>query len=288
MPEELMDESNALGLLRGEHGRIRELLASVAEEDQIDFRRQAMILLLQELDIHDAMEQKFFYPFVRERLESDLVARPLEFNQIIMDLAAKLRGLDPLHADFIPTVDELIRALDLHIFEEEEYLFTKLEGKDPYTYNELVRVALMMRELRNQMIEVNQTPRAIDATGGQPVTTGDVQQRIAQEKGRGIYPPRDVVLDDAQIDQTQGGTADFTTTTNGETIDLGARSVNLRHDPSIRSELSNSASSDEEGLIEDASHVQAQGGLDDIGDATHPMYDNPDQPGLAEDAGGSR
>ena len=165
MPEELMDENNALGMLRLEHDRIRELLGSVAEEEQLDFRRQAITPLLQELEIHDAMERKFFYPFVNERLPGDLVERPLEFNQSIANIAAKLRGLDPLDADFVPTVDELIRALDLHIFEEEEYLFTKLEGKDPYTHNDLIKVANRMRELRDQMVEAKPMYHQRDQSG---------------------------------------------------------------------------------------------------------------------------
>jgi hypothetical protein len=250
MPEELMDDSNALGYLRSEHETIEQLLASVANTaEQPDFARQAMVPLVQELQIHSAIENEFFFPFMDNYVPQDIVDRPADDNRIIDALTRKLETMNPASDEFLPTLEELHKHFKHHIYVEEQYLFLTVEGKDPVVHNELINLANVMKRRRAEMMDEMKRPRTTDFTS-QPVTPGDVQQRLAQEKGRGIYPPRDV-LTQQEEEALQSGGRDITEMTEGELHSSGRRRISLDHEALEQGAISEDPmNADPEGLVD--------------------------------------
>lgn len=153
MSEDLLDESGAIGFLRKEHNQVQELLTTVAMNDQMDFVRQAMIPLRQELEIHEVVEREFFFPFMVDRVPDDVLNRPVQDNTEMLELSRKLENLDPSGDEFDATLDKLIGHFQHHIFEEEQYLFLQIEGPTvaPDLHNELVRLSNLMRTRREEL-----------------------------------------------------------------------------------------------------------------------------------------
>lgn len=251
MPEELMDDSNALGYLRSEHDTIRSLLATCAGDFQPDLKKQAVIPLLQELRIHSQLEQNFFFPFMTSHVDEELIAGPANQNKELDDLTRQLQVTAPHDPLFPSLLQEIDTLLQHHIYDQEENLFLKVEGGPPDTHNALVKIANQMKNRREELLDEMKRPRKTDFTGDLAVTPDDVQLRIAQEKGRGIYPPRDNVSE-AEFDAATGGSSiDIAESADAEMSSLGRRQVTLDHAPDVRIEDDiDSSAPDSEGMIE--------------------------------------
>lgn len=219
MPEEMLDDGNALGMLRNEHEKIRTLLANVWESDQPEFTKQAIIPLLQELEIHSMMEREFFCPFAMDYANQLQVERVDKECDAIDDLGARLQNLDTAGDDFRSTLESLIHEFQRHILHTDEFVLRSLEGRDWDMHNLLVALAIKMRERRAEMIERMNRTHAIDGTATPRAT--DIQHRRAQEMGRNIYPGRDVVPD------VESDTTDLSMTTEGDIVNMGDKSMEL-------------------------------------------------------------
>lgn len=192
MPEELLDESNALGMLRAEHESMNALMGNVYERDPV-FAQQALMRLREELDIHRAMERQYFIPLCQRNID---VVKPDRFtlgtrhDEALDELISRVNAIDVTHPDFAKTMEQLIHTFHQHGYDMEETMFMALQGGDWDMHNQLVACAIQMRELRDQMRESLKRRRAAEAPAFQ-----NFQQQRAQEMGRGVYPPRDVVSD---------------------------------------------------------------------------------------------
>jgi hypothetical protein len=221
MPEELLDEGNALGMLRAEHDNIRALLGNVYERDAA-FAREALVRLLQELEVHDAMERQYFFPFCEQNamlVSGDRLQLGMADTEVIREMATRLESMDVEDPNFAITMERLIHSFQHHCFAVEENLFIALEGGDWTMHNLLVEQAIQMRSLREQMLLTMQRPRATETSEFQKM-----QHRRAQEMGRGVYPARDVVADE-QIDSDSG--QDVSLSTEGDVIDMGGKTLDI-------------------------------------------------------------
>jgi hypothetical protein len=151
MPEDLLNDDTALGMLRQEHARIDQLIASCLESDQPEFTRQAMMPLIQELEIHTAMEHEFFFPVVA-KLTGNIGERAFSDDAELDSLKQRLEGLDPADPDYIPVLSELASRFQRHCYLEEQFGFLPIEMHDPDTHNLLIATAQRMRERRNSML----------------------------------------------------------------------------------------------------------------------------------------
>lgn len=221
MPEELLDEGNALGMLRSEHEQIRALLANALQSDQVEFTRLALIPLLRELRVHAAMEREVFYPYAKgEMTDKEVVSKNVSETIALDELTRKLESIDPADPGFTGMMEELIRRFNHHIYELEQYIFLNLEGGDYSRHNGLVRCALEMKKMRENMLTEMTRPRPI-GDGSTSATLGDVQLRAAQQKGRSLDPSRDVVPTPSNESE------DVTVTTEGDIVSMGDKHLDL-------------------------------------------------------------
>jgi hypothetical protein len=248
MPEELLDDSNALGYLRSEHESIQQLLATVTQVDQPQFAKQVVIPLIQELSVHAAIEDEYFFPFMQSYVPEDVLARPASDNSLIREMTRKLETLDPADPEFLSTLDRLIERFQHHVYIEEQYLFLSVEGKDPTVHNDLIRLANSMKHRKSEMLAAMKEPRVLEGTSGEPTTAGEVQLRVAQEKGRHLYPPRDVLSED-EVESLDEGAEDTSVSTDGVAFAEGGRRISLDHDSHGSVEEPGDSEFDSEGIV---------------------------------------
>lgn len=222
MPEELLDEGNALGMLRSEHEHIRALLANVWSTDQAEFAKMALVPLFQELAVHSAIERQYFFPYCSTAMfaEQPLVQGSTSDSIAIEELAMKLQQIDYEDPAFRTGLEELINRFQHHCYQTEQYIFSHLEGGDWDRHNELVAIAMKMRALRKEMME-QMRPHGTDTMKGTGRVSPlqDEQGRRAQLQGRNLDPARDVVPDQ----QNRDSSIDVTRTTDGDLMSMGGR-----------------------------------------------------------------
>jgi hypothetical protein len=223
MPEELLDDGNALGMLRAEHETIRQLLSNVLVRDAA-FAQQALMRVREELEIHREMEKQCFFPLCERNLAivtPDRLQSGLEHSMVLDELVSRLDGMDVTDENFALTMDQLIRAFQQHCFAIEENHFIALEGGDWDMHQQLTACAIQMRELRERMLATMTRPR----TAENP-TFQEMQHRRAQEQGRGVWGPRDVE-DDEQLKRDEEGVVDLKTDSEGNVMDMGRKTIDI-------------------------------------------------------------
>jgi len=188
MPEELMDSSNALGMLREEHEELKALLASCFETDDPLFKEQTLLPLMQELRVHSEIERSFFLPFLSKHFHPDLIRHAERDLSDMEGLAGELERIKTSDPQFDRTLELIMEKLQKHIFEEEQYLFVPSEGREPDFTNQLVRLATLMKERKAEL-------HASMGRQTERIQAPDDRLRRAQEQGRNEWAPRDVLLE---------------------------------------------------------------------------------------------
>jgi hypothetical protein len=223
MPEELLDDGNALGMLRAEHESIRQLLSNVLVRDEA-FAQQALMRVREELEVHREMEKQCFIPLCENNimLISEVrMADGTKSSMLFDELVSRLDSMTVAHPEFALTLEQLIRAFQQHCFEMEENLFIALEGGDWDMHQQLTACAIQMRDLRERMLASMNRPRASETP-----TFQELQHRRAQEQGRGVWGPRDV-SDDEQLKRDEEGAVDLKADSEGNVMDLGRKSLDM-------------------------------------------------------------
>lgn len=201
MPEELLDTGNALGLLRATHENLRAIMSNVYEKDAT-FAQIALIKLLEELQIHQAMEREHFFPLCEANpaaVDVDKFMLGTVDNDILDEMIARLQKMDVNSPSFALTMENLIHNFQHHCFAVEENLFVPLEGGDWDMHQQLTACALQMNALRAQM-EANFKQPKNDKVGA----FQDMQEDRAREMGRGEFAPRDIVTNDVTLGEEGG------------------------------------------------------------------------------------
>jgi hemerythrin superfamily protein len=113
--------------LAEEHGEVSVMLKRVAASTpDSDVRRELFPKIRQELLSHAKAEESEFYSLLRSREEtSELVADSLEDHQEMEDLLAELSAMEPSSASWKDTFDRLVVAVQEHVKQEEDELFSE-------------------------------------------------------------------------------------------------------------------------------------------------------------------
>jgi hemerythrin superfamily protein len=162
MPEDLLNEDTALGMMRAEHQHIEELLNTCLTADQPDFLRQAMSVLLPALHVHFTLEREIFFPFITKLMpERDVLLgkapvdefrRLRQDNVTMMALAEQLQQMDPTNFSFKPTVSRLAGTFEHHSYLQEAYIYPLLEMSDDDTHNALIRLAFDLKRRKDAVL----------------------------------------------------------------------------------------------------------------------------------------
>ena len=123
----------ALELLVSDHGKVKMLFDRYEQEKESDeeTRRALAQRICAELTVHAQLEEELFYPWVRENIgeeEMDLVEEAMVEHASAKDLIAQIEGMGSVDETYDARVKVLGEYVKHHVGEEENELFTQLDG----------------------------------------------------------------------------------------------------------------------------------------------------------------
>ncbi|HUQ40460.1 MAG TPA: hemerythrin domain-containing protein [Acidimicrobiales bacterium] len=121
---------DAITLLKQDHKTVKGLFRQFekAGDNAKAKKRQIVDKIIEELSIHAAIEEQYFYPAVREAIEEaeDDVLEGLEEHHVAKWTLHELVTMDPSEERFDAKVTVLIEMVEHHADEEEEAMFPKV------------------------------------------------------------------------------------------------------------------------------------------------------------------
>ena len=125
---------HALDLLIADHNRCRGMFSRFKDanaNDDTDTMSTVFLQILQELEVHMALEEEIFYPMVRETNDeiSETVDEGEQEHHVAKLLLAEIKQLPDGTDEWIAKVTVLRESVEHHIDEEESDLFPPLRNR---------------------------------------------------------------------------------------------------------------------------------------------------------------
>jgi hemerythrin superfamily protein len=120
------DDMNAIKLLKQQHREVEALFKQLAKGKSAGPRRKAFEKIADALAVHATIEEKYFYPSVRQRATEGILLESLEEHLAIKRVIADLLDLDASDATFDAKIKVLKDEVEHHVEEEEGGLFPKV------------------------------------------------------------------------------------------------------------------------------------------------------------------
>jgi hemerythrin superfamily protein len=121
---------DAITLLKNDHKSVEQLFKRFekAGERAHAEKRKVVDRILEELSVHAAIEEQYFYPVVRATVPDteSVTLESLEEHHLVKMTLAELDKLDPSDERFDAKVTVLIENVRHHVKEEEKELFPKV------------------------------------------------------------------------------------------------------------------------------------------------------------------
>lgn len=123
---------DALQLLRQDHDKVRGLFTefrSAAESDQSDQMDQLATQIFHELEVHTTIEERVFYPAVRDAGGGDLDELTDESNEehhVVDLLIEEVKALSSSDDAFKAKMTVMMENVEHHATEEEDEMFPKV------------------------------------------------------------------------------------------------------------------------------------------------------------------
>lgn len=144
-------QQDALALLKDDHQTVQKLFKEFEKIQEKGSPEEKLDLVLQacaELKIHTTIEEKVFYPALREALDEDLLLDEAEIeHRTAKDLIKRLEGMKSDDAQFDATFTVLCEYINHHVEEEESEMFPKAKKAAV----DLTELGDRMREMKEQM-----------------------------------------------------------------------------------------------------------------------------------------
>ena len=122
---------NAIDLLTHDHREVEDLFDDFKElpDGQKAKKRDLAYKICQELLNHTKLEEKYFYPAVRDQVDEadDLVKEALVEHDAAKKLIKEIQNMDGYEEMFDAKVEVLEEQILHHVEEEEEDLFPKVQ-----------------------------------------------------------------------------------------------------------------------------------------------------------------
>lgn len=125
---------DALEVLKADHDEVRSLFVefrAASEADDTAKMGEVTAKIFEELETHTAIEERVFYPAVKEaggtELE-DLTAESNEEHHVVDLLMAEIKNLAPSDEQYAPKMTVLIENVEHHAGEEEKEMFPQVRN----------------------------------------------------------------------------------------------------------------------------------------------------------------
>jgi hemerythrin-like domain-containing protein len=144
---------SATKLLKEDHDKVRELFKRWEKaEGQRVARGEIVREACFELTVHSEIEEKIFYPAVRDagrREPEQLVRESYEEHKLAKTLIGELNGMSPTDAQFEAKFIVLKELVEHHADEEENELFPEVE--DLFSSEKLESLGAEMQDLKEEL-----------------------------------------------------------------------------------------------------------------------------------------
>ncbi len=141
---------DAFQILAKDHRVVDQLFERIEKTDNrgANQRGQLYQKLHNELELHTQLEEKFFYPLLKEHNDTkELVSEALEENSEIKQMLHEIGSLSAEDDQWSELINELKMAVQHHVRQEEDQIFPAARAKlDEAQINELGRRIQKMKE----------------------------------------------------------------------------------------------------------------------------------------------
>jgi hemerythrin superfamily protein len=178
------DEAQATSMLRKDHEKVRSIFRKWedAEDDKV-LRAQLVQQASRELTVHAEIEEKIFYPAVRDAGRRDpekLVRESYEEHKIVKTLIEELAGMTPSDPQFEAKFTVLKELVEHHADEEENDLFPQVE--DLFSQEKLESLGAEMEDFKEELMESKEVEAKPAKRSASAPKTG---KRTPGKSGRG-------------------------------------------------------------------------------------------------------
>jgi hemerythrin superfamily protein len=150
---------DALTLLEQDHQKVKKLMGEIEKttERGIKTREELFSKLVEELTIHEKIEEQIFYPAVKERATSkqveELVSESYEEHHFVDLVKAEIENTPFEAEEWAAKFKVMMENVEHHAFEEEEgKLFPKV--RRAFKKDELEDLGTRMQELKEELTEI--------------------------------------------------------------------------------------------------------------------------------------
>jgi len=149
---------DALTLLEQDHQKVKKLMGEIEKttERAVKTREQLFNKLVVELTMHEKIEERIFYPEVKERATSkqldELVLESYEEHHFVDIVKAEIQNTPFDSEEWAAKFKVMMENIEHHAFEEEEgEMFPKV--RRIFKKDELEDMGTRMAELKDQLMD---------------------------------------------------------------------------------------------------------------------------------------
>lgn len=117
---------DAIQLLEEQHREVEGLFEEIEQASDAEEKRELFEEIADQLTVHALIEERHFYPAVKEKRTEDILLEALEEHLSIKRLLADLLKLSPDDDQFDAKLKVLQEQVEHHVEEEEGDLFPKV------------------------------------------------------------------------------------------------------------------------------------------------------------------
>lgn len=145
---------NAVQLLLKDHEEIKQLFRQFEEAGERARKKKQTIAgkVIEEIHAHSQLEERIFYPAVREKGKKEIqevILEGIEEHRVADFMMERLQQTGPEDETFDAKFMVLIESVEHHLKEEERELFP--EAKKMFDKEELDRLGAQMEALEQQL-----------------------------------------------------------------------------------------------------------------------------------------
>ena len=114
---------NAIEMLIEDHSKVRSLYEEYQQTEDTRQKKKIIQQVLQELDVHAALEEEIFYPAVKRKADEEArsqVAEAVEEHHVVHLLIGELKEMGTLNEKYEAKFKVLMENVEHHVREEEE------------------------------------------------------------------------------------------------------------------------------------------------------------------------
>ena len=118
---------NAVKMLKQQHREVAKMFKEFEEAKSAGPRRKIFEKIADALAVHATIEERHFYPAVKEEQTEDILLESVEEHLEIKRVIADLLAMEADDENFEAKVKVLQEDVDHHVEEEQDELFPKVE-----------------------------------------------------------------------------------------------------------------------------------------------------------------